>query len=211
MNYDKMRVLYHQHLTHWSKKRVWPQWMGYPVVKYPADMLTYAQIIWQTKPDFIVECGTEKGGSALFFAHLLDILKRGRVISIDIKNRERSRRLPRHRRILYLSGSSIDETIIARVRGKVQARRCMVILDSDHAENHVTQELAAYHGLVTPGCYLVVEDTSANGHPLRPKHGPGPYEAVEKFLSHHPEFVGVPWEARMLFSLNPGGWLQRVS
>ena len=75
----------------------------------------------------------------------------------------------------------------------------MVILDSDHSQAHVSAELSAYAPLVTPGCYLIVEDTCVNGHPLYPDHGPGPMEALDAFLPQHPEFEPDP--AREKFML----------
>lgn len=87
--------------------------------------------------------------------------------------------------------------------------RVMVILDSDHSLTHVAGELEAFAPLVTPGCYLIVEDTNINGHPVYPEFGPGPMEAVLEFLPHHPEFVVDARCERLLMTFNPNGFLLR--
>jgi cephalosporin hydroxylase len=86
----------------------------------------------------------------------------------------------------------------------------MVVLDSDHHRDHVRNELRLYSDMVSPGCYLIVEDTHFNGHPIVPKFGPGPWEAVEEFLAAHPNFERDRSRERFLLSFNPGGWLKRV-
>lgn len=182
-------------------------WMGFHTLKCPMDMWTYQEILFETRPDVIVECGTRFGGSTAYLAALCDLLDRGRILSIDIDARDGR---PAHARIRYLHGSSVDPAIVRTVRDAVQSgERVMVILDSDHARDHVRAELEAYHALVTPGCYLVVEDTNVNGHPAYPEHGPGPMEAVQDFLAGHPEFGADAGRERFLMTLNPSGWLLR--
>ena len=85
----------------------------------------------------------------------------------------------------------------------------MVILDSDHTKQHVLDELAAYADLVSPGCYLVVEDTNVNGHPVWPSFGPGPWEAVHEWLPDHPEFRVDKTRERHLLTMHPNGYLLR--
>jgi cephalosporin hydroxylase len=85
----------------------------------------------------------------------------------------------------------------------------LVLLDSDHSEAHVTRELEAYHPLVSVGSYLVVEDTNLNGHPVEPAHGPGPWEAMQRFLGAHPEFAHDPEMDKFLLSFNPRSYLKR--
>ena len=86
----------------------------------------------------------------------------------------------------------------------------MVVLDSDHSQAHVAAELEAYRSFVAPGCYLVVEDTNINGHPVAADFGPGPMEAVEAFLPRAPEFEVDRSRERFLLTLNPGGYLRRI-
>jgi cephalosporin hydroxylase len=182
-------------------------WMGVPAMKYPADAWSYQEIIFETKPDLIIETGTNQGGSALFLAHMLDLVANGRVITIDIENLSGR---PVHPRITYIVASSVDADTVQRVRHEAaDARRVMVILDSDHSADHVFNELVAYASVVTPGCYLICEDTNVNGHPVYPKHGPGPLEALQRFLPAHPEFECDRNREHAGMTSHPGGFLRR--
>jgi cephalosporin hydroxylase len=181
-------------------------WFGHQALKCPLDMWVYQELIVRTRPDVVVEAGTFQGGSALYLAMVLDQLGHGRVITIDVEPRDAR---PQHPRITYLTGSSIDPAVVAAVRDAVGDVRAMVILDSDHTEAHVYGELLAYHTLVRPGDYLVVEDTNVNGHPALPAFGPGPMEAASRFLAEHDEFARDERCARFLMTLNPGGYLRR--
>jgi cephalosporin hydroxylase len=182
-------------------------WFGYRTMKSPMDMWMYQEILTETKPDLVVECGTASGGSSLYLASIFDLLGRGEVITIDIKPRPGQ---PNHPRISRLVGSSVDPTIVGEVRRRAAGRRTMVILDSDHSAAHVSAELDAYRGLVSPGCYLIVEDTNVNGHPVFRDHGPGPMEAIDAFLPGAPEFAIDPSRERFMLSLNPRGFLKRA-
>lgn len=165
------------------------QWMGFPLYKMPSDCFNLVDIMWQIKPQLIIECGTAAGASALFMACYLDACGTGKVLTIDISPINRA--YPAHPRIAYLGGrSSVDEEVLAEVRHWIDSigGPVMVILDSDHSRDHVLKELEAYHGFVTPGSYLIVEDTNVNGHPVLLEHGPGPWEACEEFFPTHPEF-----------------------
>jgi cephalosporin hydroxylase len=184
------------------------RWMGTTVNKCPTDLWVYQEIVSHIQPEVIVETGTAQGGSALYLANLCDVLGRGRVISVDVlANPER----PHHPRVTYLTGSSTDSEMIAHVRQLIgDDAPVIVILDSDHSEQHVRAELAEYAEMVTPGSFLIVEDTNVNGHPTLPEHGPGPMEAVVKFVSDDDRFVVErDWE-RHLMTYNPNGYLRRV-
>jgi cephalosporin hydroxylase len=182
-------------------------WFGYRTIKTPMDMWAYQEIVTETKPEVIVECGTAYGGSSLFFASLLDLLGRGEVVTVDIEARPHQ---PTHPRITRIVASSTDPATVNAVRARVAGRRTMVILDSDHHEPHVSGELRAYGPMVSVGCYLVVEDTNLNGHPVLPDHGPGPMEAVEGFLPGAPGFEVDRSRERFLLTLNPSGFLKRI-
>src|SRR5687767_13445130 len=154
------------------------KWMGVPAMKYPADAWTYQEIIFDTRPDLIIETGTNQGGSALFLAHMCDIAGRGQVVTVDI---EEVPGRPSHPRITYVTGSSTAPEVARRIADMAgRAGAVMVILDSDHSERHVSEELEIYAPLVSPGCYLICEDTNVNGNPVFKKHGPGPMEALRR-------------------------------
>jgi cephalosporin hydroxylase len=187
-------------------------WMGFPAFKCPMDMWSYQEILWDTRPDLIVECGTASGGSAQFFASMFDLSGTGgEILTIDIAGGDQIPGRPTHPRITYLTGSSTDPDIVEPVRLRAaSADRVMVVLDSDHSYEHVAAEIAAYSPLVTPGCYLVVEDTNVNGNPVLPEWGPGPMEAVDEFLDDTQLFVRDPAREKFMMTFNPGGYLRRV-
>jgi cephalosporin hydroxylase len=187
-------------------------WRGCLVKKNPFDLQMYQEIIWECRPDVIIETGSAAGGSAVFFLDMLRLSNAPRptVISIDVDHSPIDRRAMAQD-ILFWRGSSVDALMLEKVRDLlstfIQPPKVMVVLDSDHSEGHVASELAAYAGLVTPGQYLVVEDTNINGHPVLPSFGPGPMEALEKWLPHHPEFKHDASRERLMVTSNPKGWL----
>ncbi len=182
-------------------------WFGYELQKSPLDMWIYQELLVRTRPDVVIEAGTRTGGSALFLAMVLDQIGRGQVISIDT---ERWEGRPEHPRLTYLMGSSTDPKVVAEVKNKAKGR-ALVILDSDHRADHVYAELITYSPLIQPGDYLIVEDTNVNGHPALPEFGPGPMEAVDRFLSQTDDFVIDERCERFMLTLNPRGYLRRKS
>jgi cephalosporin hydroxylase len=182
-------------------------YMGVRLLKCPTDLWTYQEILHATRPEVIVETGTAYGGSALYLAHLCETLGEGRVISVDITP---SPDLPQHERVTYITGSSTSPEVVERVQQEAAGRRTMVILDSDHSAAHVLDELRAYSPLVTSGCYLVVEDTNVNGHPVLPEHGLGPMEAVREFLKSDRHFEIDRSREKFLLTFNRSGYLRRT-
>ncbi len=198
------RLYYESWNTTWKDTH----WLGVRVAKCPLDLWIYQEILFETRPDVVVECGTAWGGTALFLASVFDAIGAGRVMTIDIAD-EVGR--PDHARISYLRGSSTDADVVALVKSMTSAHdRVMVILDSDHRAAHVREELALYSELVSPGCYLVVEDTNLNGNPVVDNFGPGPNEAVRDFLSSNPPFTVDGPREKLLMTFNPGGYLRRT-
>lgn len=182
-------------------------WFGHRLAKCPLDLWIYQELLVRTRPDFVIETGTYFGGSALYYAMLLDHLDHGRVITIDIDVKPD---LPNHPRISYVTGSSIDPAVVEQVSEAVGSQRAMVVLDSDHRADHVYEEMIAYGPLVQIGDYMIVEDTNVNGHPAYPDFGPGPMEAVDRFLSKNDEFAIDTRCERFLMTLYPRGYLRRV-
>jgi cephalosporin hydroxylase len=183
--------------------------MGKHVFKCPLDLWVYQEIIFEIKPDLIIESGTYHGGSAFFFAHILDIIGKGEVVTIDV---DRMPDMPVHDRIKYLEGSSISDEVVAKISESAEGKKnVMVFLDSDHKKEHVIQELNMYHKFVTPGSYLIVEDSNLNGHPIYTGFGvgPGPMEAIEEFLPSHPEFEIDKSREKFLLTFNPNGFLKK--
>jgi len=132
-------------------------WLGKFVSKCPMDLWVYQELIWETKPEVILECGTSGCGSAFFFASMLDLIGgNGRVLTVDVDVYPHLRR--EHPRITYLVGNSVSDEILVSMEAASKDRPTMVSLDSDHRYPHVKAELEAYSKFVTVGQYLVVED-----------------------------------------------------
>lgn len=197
----------------WYDANAWAKlhWFGLPIRKNPFDVLQYQEVITEQRPNVIVECGAFVGGSTLYFAHLLDLLGHGRVVSIELAG-SWDPLVTRHPRVTAITGSSVAPETIARVRSLVPAGgRVFVILDSDHRAEHVLAELRAYAPFVHVGGYLIAEDSNINGHPVLPGWGAGPWEAAQTFLRENPNFApDREREAKLLMTFAPSGWLRRI-
>jgi cephalosporin hydroxylase len=206
---DTVREFHLLYYEDWA--RTWRNtfWLGTRVLKCPLDLWVYQEIIHRTRSDVIVECGTFFGGGALFLASMCQLIGSGRVITID---NLAQRRRPTHDLITYISGSTVDPELVAGVRQSIgEGETVMVILDSDHARDHVLQELRTWAPVVTKDHFLIVEDTNLNGNPVAPEWGAGPKEAVEAFLAESDEFVVDTDCEKFFLTFNPGGFLRRRS
>jgi cephalosporin hydroxylase len=205
---DEVVRRFHQ-LYYDSKVQGDTTWLGIRTLKCPLDLWIYQEILVRNRPELIIETGTALGGTTHFLASICDRIDCGRITTIDWRLREGR---PEHPRITYLHGSSIAPGIVTEAAAAVRpGERVMVILDSAHERDHVLEELRSYGPLVTPGQYLVVEDTNVNGHPARPDFGPGPTEAVEAFLAEDPgrAFSADRGCEKFFMTFNPGGYLVR--
>jgi cephalosporin hydroxylase len=175
-------------------------WFGRPIIQLPEDMVRTQEVIHRVRPDVIVETGVAHGGSAIYYASLFKALGiDGRVIGVDIDirphNREAIEAHPLSELITLVEGSSTDPAIVAGVAERIGPDdTVMVILDSDHSKSHVAAELDAYHGLVTPGSYIVATDGIMKQLADVPKGKPAwesdnPTDAAVEFAARHPEFV----------------------
>ncbi|MGI9556646.1 MAG: CmcI family methyltransferase [Solirubrobacterales bacterium] len=186
-------------------------WLRVPLVKTPADMLAFQEIIAETRPELIIETGVYVGGSALMFASVMELLGiDGAVVAVDVDLSVVSDRVRAHPAIELIEGSSTDPQIVDRIRERAGGKRVMVDLDADHRAHHVLEELRVYSPLVTPGCYLVVEDGFLGGRPVRPEAVPGPSEAIDAWLQEEPPFEADRWRERFLLTQNPRGYLRRI-
>jgi cephalosporin hydroxylase len=193
-------------LSYWWVKVGWSQkysyqfaWFGRPIIQLPEDILRTQEVIWRVRPDVIVETGVAHGGSLIFYASLCKAMGRGRVIGIDIEirpqNRSEIESHPLHEYITLVEGSSVDPAVVKQVQTLVgRDQTAMVLLDSDHSRDHVAAELEAYHGLVTPGSYIVATDGIMESVYDTPRGKPhwktdNPAAAAEAFARRHPEFI----------------------
>lgn len=207
MNKVKNRLSDDFHI-YYEKKRLWEttKWLGVPIWKLPFDAFVIQELICESKPDYIIETGTGFGGSALFYASIQDMIKYGRVISVDVENKVNFK----HKRIKFLTGSSIDKPINNQIYRIVKTNNNMVILDSWHTKEHVLKEIELYAHFVGLNNYLIIEDTHTNGNPIKWKWGDGPMEAVKEFLKSNKNFIIDKHCERLGMTFNPNGYLKRI-
>lgn len=177
-------------------------WLGKQVAKCPMDLWVYQEIIIETRPEVLIETGASGGGSAFFFATLFDLIGCGHVVTVDKDCYPELWR--EHPRITYLVGDSTSEEIAAQMWAAAAGKRTMVSLDSLHTYAHVSAELALYGECVSPGCYLVVEDTGW-GAPEEAWAN----KAAAEFVAQHPGFTVDASKEKHLLTSNRGGWIRR--
>ncbi len=184
------------------------RFLGVPAQKCPLDLFIYQEILFDLKPDLIIEAGTASGGGAYFLASMCELMGHGEVVTIDITNTVVS---PSHKRIKYILGSSTSEQVYRQVENIAKDKKSiLVILDSDHSKKHVLRELKLYNKFVSIGSYLIVEDTNINGHPVNKEYGDGPMEAVEEFLTKNKEFEIDKSREKYYLTFNPNGYLKKI-
>ena len=196
-------------------------WFGEPILQVPQDMLAFQEIIFKTRPKFIIEVGAAWGGSLLFYSTLMEVLGGERIIAVDVYIPEDLRkRIGSFQklagRIDWINRSSIDEATLEEVKSILGgSREVMIVLDSNHTHAHVLRELQLYSPLVGKGYYLICGDTiieylPEHKHRQRP-WGPGnnPKTALDEFLKENKRFqVDTRIENKLLFTCNPGGFLE---
>ncbi|BCF90131.1 MULTISPECIES: cephalosporin hydroxylase family protein [Paraburkholderia] len=213
-------------------------WLGRPIIQYPQDMVAMQELIWEVRPDIIIETGIAHGGSLILSASMLamldlcDAIERGemldpskprrRVVGVDIDIRAHNRAAieahPLANRIDLIQGSSVAPDVLEQVYKHAEGcKSVLVCLDSNHTHEHVLAELEAYAPLVTPGSYCVafdtiIEDLPRDAFPDRPwDHGDNPKTAVWAFVEKHPEFeIDRQIDNKLLISVAPEGYLKRV-
>lgn len=207
------------------------EWMGRPIIQYPQDVLAMQEILFEVKPDLVVETGIAHGGSLILYSSLLELnaLHGGpsdaRVVGVDIEIRPHNRAAieahPMARRIDMIEGSSVAPDVVEKVHRLAKGRQTVLVcLDSLHSHDHVLAELEAYAQLTTVGSYCVVFDTVAETLPQsyfdvadrRCAPGDSPMTALGSFLVDHPEFeVASEIPDRLLITVAPGGYLRRTA
>ena len=208
-------VLKRFHEIWYNSQNTWVEnrWFGIVTHQNPMDVWIVQELFWKLKPDVVVECGAFYGGSAALWATMLaPINPDARVISIDIEDRmQEARKLPIvQQKVDFIVGSSTAPEVVADVKKRVAGKKVFLILDSDHSKGHVLNELNSYWDIVPVGGYIHVQDTNVNGHPVLPNFGPGPMEAVREFLTENGRFQVDESQERLLFTLHPNGYLQRM-
>lgn len=201
------------------------KWMGRPIIQLPQDILAMQELIWSIKPDLVIETGVARGGSVVFYASMMELLGNGgKVIGIDIDIREHNRaeieKHPMYKNIHLIEGSSTDLAIVGSINDYIKKNRCekiLVALDSDHAHEHVLEELRLYSPFVKKGSYIVVFDTAIEDMPQsyfndKPwGKGSNAKTAVYSFLKENKRFeIDKKIDAKLLISVAPDGYLKCI-
>ena len=198
------------------------RWLGRPIIQFPQDMVALQELIWKIKPDFIIESGIARGGSLIFYASILELLNHGKIIGIDIDIRKHNRiEIENHtlfKRIKLIEGSSIDDSVIHKIKKIIKdKKKIMILLDSHHTEQHVLEELEKYSPFVRSGSYVVVfdtiiEDMKKHHSKNRPwNHGNNPKTAVSKFLKKNKRFkIDKEIQKKLLITSCPDGYLKCI-
>lgn len=201
--------LYHRDAIIRTRNFMTTSWLGRPIWQNVLDLWTLQEAISEIRPALLIETGTHRGGSALFYAQLMDLLGTGRVITIDVVNQHDD---VSHPRLTFLDGSSTDPAIVEQVRDAASRADgpVMVILDADHHRDHVARELELYAPLVTPGSLLLSQDGIIDRAWMFRDSRPGPVEANRSFLDRHPEFEYDRERAeRFGLTHHSLGWMRR--
>ena len=195
-------------------------WLGIPIIQTPEDMILMQELIFKVQPDVIIETGVAHGGSLIYYASLLELLGKGKIIGIDIEIREHNRKViekhPMFKRIDLVEGSSISEETIEKIRKMVPNNsKVIVCLDSNHTKNHVLKELKLYHRFVNLGSYIVVFDTitsklSKVSNSEKMYLNNSPKEAIEEFSKEHSNFELDKSYNKLYVSSSQDGYLRRI-
>lgn len=222
-NVDQLKKASREWLVaHWENKLSYEiNWLGMPIIQTAEDMIIMQEIIFDVKPDFILEMGIAHGGSLIYYASLLKMLGRGRVIGIDIDIREHNKNLlekhPMIDRIELIQASSVSKNTYNIIRRKIpQKAKVIVILDSNHEREHVLKEMELYSSLVSKNSYLVVCDTITSQfvglrHSKKDFTTNNPMEAVNIFMKKYPKkFVIDNAREKLYITYFPKGFLKRI-
>lgn len=183
------------------------KYRGIKVMKLASDLWNYQEIIHERKIDYVLETGTFLGGSAVWFGDCLAMRGGKKVFTIDVNPVPH----PNHHLVEYIQSSSIRAEVLDRVFAEIDGA-LMVVLDSDHRESHVYKELCAIVPRMKSGDYLIVEDGVVNGRPVDKEHGPGPWEAVERYKAENPGVLipDTEREWKSLVTVAPNGFYTKA-
>jgi cephalosporin hydroxylase len=198
-------------------------WLGMPIIQTPEDLVLLQELIIDVQPDVIIETGIAHGGGLIYYASLLELLNKGKVIGVDIEIREHNRKAieahPMFKRVEMIEGDSVSAQTVQRVRQMVpEGSQTIVCLDSGHTKDHVLRELELYQDFVGPGGYFVVFDTISSElaklgvleKEFDMYRDNGPKEAVDEFLKMNDSFQIDEKFNRLYVTHTQDGYLKRI-
>jgi len=182
-------------------------YFGVKALKSPLDVWIYQEIIFEIKPDIIVEIGNANGGSTLLLAHMCDLIGAGKVIGVDLSHEKVPDCVRQHSRITLIEGDACKsfENVYSLISKRDEV---LVIEDSSHTYENTLNVLRIYSTLIKPGGYFIVEDGICH-HGLSVGPMPGPYEAIERFIAENGDFEVDRSREAFFITWNPKGYLRR--
>ncbi|MBU0778072.1 MAG: cephalosporin hydroxylase family protein [Parcubacteria group bacterium] len=213
-------------------------WLGRPIMQVPQDIYAIQELIWNIKPDLVIETGIAHGGSLIMSASMLALLdyceaidqgvtldpqkSRRRVLGVDIEIRSHNRAAieahPMTHLIEMIEGSSVAPDVVEQVMAIAKGyEKILIFLDSNHTHDHVLAELKVYAPLVSVGSYCVVWDTGIEDLPenfsLNRPWGKGnnPKTAVFEYLKSTDSFeIDKAIEHKLLITASMDGFLRKI-
>ena len=214
--FDKLAIERVQYLAQ-ARQEFKNRWLGVGVIQYPSDLITYANLLYKVKPEVVIESGTNYGGLSVFFSTVMEnINPSAKIVTVDIDSSKWDQEVAAGRitpkmleRIVFVKGDSVSTAVIDRIRELTQGKRGLVLLDSLHTSEHVLKELELYSPFVSPGSYIIVNDTHLEMMKFMDM-GSGPLRAVKDFLKENKEFTIDPDLPGTIISCAPSGFLRRI-
>jgi cephalosporin hydroxylase len=199
MDAKNLHVHFYNHI---HKQRNHPTWKGVTILKMPSDIQIYHEVVWENKPDLVIEIGTKWGGLSLYLQDQLDMIRNGgKVVTVDVKDIVEKK----DPRITYIMRNSIHEDTRKELFAMAEGKKVMMVLDGNHNRNQVKWELHYYKDIVTPGQFMVVEDCYRSNGEIA-----GPGEAKDWFLKRTKKYTQTNIDKKYLVGFNRDGWLKRV-
>jgi len=200
------------------------EWCGVPVIRLADDIVVLQELIWNSKPEWIIETGVARGGGLVLSASLMSMAGLvPHVLGIDIQILPHARAAIASSR--FSGGISLWEGDSASVEARKAAQKFvsstpgrpgLLILDSNHTHNHVLGELSSLSTLLPTGSFIMVADTliaefADDHYPDRPwGEGNNPLTAVQAFLDQTTDCrLSREWSRRALVTEFRDGILHR--
>jgi cephalosporin hydroxylase len=197
------------------------KWLGVQCQQDPSDAFLIQMLLWETKPDLIIDLGTNNGGSALFFASIMNYYNQnGKIITVDIKdfhknwinickdcsNPAESSLWKQY--VTFYKGYTTDPKILETVEKYVnESKVVFVIQDASHSGVDVYHDLVAYSKFVSVGSYIIAQDTKLD----RIKRGKGITSNIEKFINENNNFmINREVETLFYYTQHAKGYLKRI-
>lgn len=198
-------------------------WLGVKTIQFPSDLIVIQELIFKNKPDIIIETGVAHGGTLIFYSSILELIgkKYKKVIGIDVlikdHNKEKIKNHKLSKNIKLIECSSTDKSILKKLNLK-KNKKILVVLDSNHSEEHVLKELEIYSKIVSKNSYIIVLDTVIEylDEKLNKKNKPfsrgnNPFTAVKKFLKFNRNFkIDRKYENLAVISNGYSGFLKKI-